>query len=64
MKHDLAKGEECKGVFVKDGILDVRHLAKILRILGADGRVLITGVKTVSLPAELMEACAKAAEAS
>jgi len=26
LKHDLKKGDEARGIFVKDGTLDVRYL--------------------------------------
>jgi len=63
MKHDLKVEDEVRGIFVKHGILDLRYLAMILKCLHLHGRVLVTGVKQLDLPHELMEACAKAAEA-
>ena len=61
-KHDCKEGEHATGIFVKDGTLDVRYLAWILRTLHNEGRVVVTGVKRINLPRELLEACAEAAE--
>lgn len=62
MKHDCKPGEEVKGIFVEDGVLDVQQLAKILRALQSDGRVFVTGVKKLDLPPLFLEACASFCE--
>jgi hypothetical protein len=58
-KHDLEIGDECPGIYVKDGVLDARYLGQILMTLQKDGRCLVTGVKTINLPKSFLRDCAR-----